>query len=89
MSVRETLVRPVGKGSGASRVVRLRKPRGPKGVTIMDVRGTLRWCQTRLVNTRANPTGSRGEGKNEGYRSQRGYPSKPRRVVKSPGCNGL
>ena len=31
MSVRERLVRPVGKGSGASRVVRPRKPRGPKG----------------------------------------------------------
>ena len=64
------------KGSSASRVVRPRKPREPRGVTIMDVKGTLRWCQTRLVNSRANPTRSRGKGKKEGYRSQRAYPSK-------------
>ena len=63
----------MGKGSSASRVVR---PRKPEGVTIMGGKGTLRWSQTRLVNSRANPTRSPGKGKGEGYRSQRGYPSK-------------
>ena len=54
----------------------------------MEGKGTLRWCQTRLVNSRANPTRSAGKGKGEGYRSQRGYPSKPRRVVRPPGITG-
>ena len=61
MTIGERLVRPDGKGSGASRVVRTRRPRGPEGVTIMDVRGMnssgLALCVPPSIS-QASPCGS-------------------------------